>query len=106
MEGGALKVLWGSVASLAGSLAALLTVGSGQVLGEVLALTFAIALFLVICATEGRTRFIQHESWRSAGPGATKWTEQILTDARSPCVSEVLLHEKKGGERASPAKQD
>ena len=44
MEGGALKVLWGSVASLAGSLAALLTVGSGQVLGEVLALTFAIAL--------------------------------------------------------------
>jgi hypothetical protein len=50
-----LKVLWGSIVSLAASLAALLTVGSGQVLGEVLALTFAIALFLVICATEGRT---------------------------------------------------
>ena len=50
-----MKVLWGSIVSLAASLAALLTVGSGQVLGEVLALTFAIALFLVICATEART---------------------------------------------------
>ena len=50
-----MKVLWGSVLSLPASLAALLTVGSGRVLGEVLALTFAIALFLVICATEART---------------------------------------------------
>ena len=48
-------MLWGSVVSLATSLAALLTVGSGPVLGELVALTFAIALFLAICATEGRT---------------------------------------------------
>jgi hypothetical protein len=50
----ALRVLWGIVVSLAISLAALFTVGSAPVLGEVAALAFAIALFIVICATEGR----------------------------------------------------
>jgi hypothetical protein len=47
-------VLWASALSLAASSAGLVMLGSAPIVGELLALGFAISLFIVICATEAQ----------------------------------------------------
>ena len=48
-------VLWGSLLALLASVAALVTLGSSFILGDLSAVAFAISLFILICATEARS---------------------------------------------------
>ena len=47
-------MLWGSLFAVSVSLAALTQFGSARVVGDLLALAFALSLFTLICATEAR----------------------------------------------------
>ena len=51
-------VLWGSLLALLASVAGLATLGSSYFLGDVSAVGFVISLFVLVCATEARTRCI------------------------------------------------